>query len=161
MCIRDRLTFTTASTEVVDRTSELPTLVHVMDGLGFPDELQTNERLFLSTTKSVPVSVIFTEGLSARDLFIKKKSTWSDAEKLWRKEIIMHHFITYLPTTETLTVVSFSRTRSLYHNSDCNALRSFNIYFLPASVLALIQRASLCFTKTTDFWTIVIFWTIL
>ena len=67
-----------------------------MDGLGFPDELQTNESLFLSTTKSAPVSVIFTEGLSARDLFIKKKSTWSDAEKLWRKEIIMHHFITYL-----------------------------------------------------------------
>ena len=53
------------SIDVFDSTSELPTLVHVMLGLGLPDELQNNEMLFLSTTKSVVV-LISIDAVSAK-----------------------------------------------------------------------------------------------
>ena len=61
------LTFTTVSIDVFDSTSELPTLVHVMLGLGLPDELQNNEMLFLSTTKSVVV-LISIDAVSAKKI---------------------------------------------------------------------------------------------
>ena len=55
------------SIDVFDSTSELPTLVHVMLGLGLPDELQNNEMLFLSTTKSVVV-LISIDAVSAKKI---------------------------------------------------------------------------------------------
>ena len=58
------LTFITISDGVLERTSELPNLIHVMLGLGLPDALQNNEMLFPSITVSSVFS-IFTDEASA------------------------------------------------------------------------------------------------
>ena len=42
---------------MLDRTSELPSLVHVMTGSGLPDLLQNNAMLFPSTTMAVVVFI--------------------------------------------------------------------------------------------------------
>ena len=59
------LTFITVSDGVLEMTSELPTLIHVMVGSGLPDALQNNEILFPSITVSAVFS-IFTDVASAK-----------------------------------------------------------------------------------------------
>ena len=51
------LTYITVSIEVLERTSELPTLIHVMLGSGLPDALQNNVMLFPSITMSVVLPI--------------------------------------------------------------------------------------------------------
>ena len=49
---------------MLERTLELPMLVHVMTGSGLPDLLQNNAMLFPSTTTLV-VALISTDGATA------------------------------------------------------------------------------------------------
>ena len=63
--VRGLLTFITVSIEVLGRTSELPTLIHVMLGVGLPDTLQNSVILFPSTTVSV-VLLISTDGATEK-----------------------------------------------------------------------------------------------
>ena len=55
------LMFTMVSDEVLESTSELPSLVHVIFGSGLPDALHVSVRLLPSTTIAV-VLEISTEG---------------------------------------------------------------------------------------------------
>ena len=49
------VTFTTVSSDVLDRKSDLPTLVHFMRGFGWPDAAHVKFKLLPSTT-------VFTSG---------------------------------------------------------------------------------------------------
>ena len=51
--VKGPLTFTMVSDDVLESTSELPSLVHVMKGGGLPEALQVNVMLSPSSTVSL------------------------------------------------------------------------------------------------------------
>jgi len=59
------LTFTMVSDDVLESTSELPTLVHVTLGLGFPIALHANTKSSPSTTVAVSFK-ISTDGATTK-----------------------------------------------------------------------------------------------
>ena len=59
------LTFTMVSEDVLERTSKLPSSVHVMAGSGLPDALQVRVMLENSTTVSITLC-FFTDGGSTK-----------------------------------------------------------------------------------------------
>ncbi len=60
-------TFTMVSDDVLESTSELPSLVHVRTGSGFPDALHVSPELLPSTTMAV-VGEISTDGATVTQL---------------------------------------------------------------------------------------------
>jgi len=55
-------TFTMASDDVFESTSELPSLVHVVTGEGLPNEVQVNVMLSPSSTVSLVVGIVIDGG---------------------------------------------------------------------------------------------------